>query len=59
VLKRWGGAITHGTVNKQASRRRQEWWHLPSNLGVGKLVKVAVGGKFHWRGEKRHFPCEL
>jgi hypothetical protein len=27
--------------------------------GVGKLVKVAVGGKFHGRGGKTHFPCEL
>jgi hypothetical protein len=27
--------------------------------GVGKLVKVAVGGKLHRRGGKAHFPCEL
>jgi hypothetical protein len=27
--------------------------------GVGKLVKVAVGGKLHRIGEKAHFPCEL
>jgi hypothetical protein len=27
--------------------------------GVGKLVKVAVGGKLHKRGGKTHFPHEL
>jgi hypothetical protein len=27
--------------------------------GVGKLVKVVVGGKLHRRGEKTHFPCKL
>jgi hypothetical protein len=27
--------------------------------GAGKLVKVAVGGKLHKRGEKAHFTCEL
>jgi hypothetical protein len=27
--------------------------------GVGKLVKMVVGGKLHRRGEKTHFPCEL
>jgi hypothetical protein len=27
--------------------------------GVEKLVKVAVGGKLHRRGEKTHFPREL
>jgi hypothetical protein len=27
--------------------------------GVGKLVKVEVGGKLHRRGGKTHFPCEL
>jgi hypothetical protein len=26
---------------------------------VGKLVKVAVGGKLHRRGGKTHFPREL
>jgi hypothetical protein len=40
--KKGGGEILNGTVNKQAGRRRQEWWPPPSNLGVGKLVKVAV-----------------
>jgi hypothetical protein len=42
VPKMEGGAIPHGTVNKQASQRRQEWWPPPSNLRVGKLVTVAV-----------------
>jgi hypothetical protein len=27
--------------------------------GAGKLVKAAVGGKLHRRGEKTHFPREL
>jgi hypothetical protein len=27
--------------------------------GAGKLVKVAVGGKLHRRGEKTHFLREL
>jgi hypothetical protein len=27
--------------------------------GMGKLVKVAVGGKLHRRRGKGHFPCEL
>jgi hypothetical protein len=27
--------------------------------GVGKLVRVAEGGKLHRRGGKSHFPCEL
>jgi hypothetical protein len=27
--------------------------------GAEKLVKVAVGGKLHRKGEKTHFPCEL
>jgi hypothetical protein len=59
VLKRRGGEIPHGTINKQASWRRQEWHPLPSNLGAGKLVKVAAWWKLHWRGGKGHFPCEL
>jgi hypothetical protein len=32
---------------------------MPSNLGAGKLVKVAVGGKLHRRGGKAHFPHAL
>jgi hypothetical protein len=27
--------------------------------GVGKLVKVAMGGKLHRRGGNTNFPCEL
>jgi hypothetical protein len=42
LLKTEGGAIPHGTVKKEAGWRRQEWWPPPSNLGVGKLVKLAV-----------------
>jgi hypothetical protein len=28
-------------------------------LGMGKLVRVAEGGKLHKRGGKTHFPHEL
>jgi hypothetical protein len=59
VLKRKGGAILHETVKKQPVWRRHEWWHLPRNLGAGKLVKVAVLGKHHWKGGKGHFPYAL
>jgi hypothetical protein len=45
--------------NKQTGWRRQEWWPPPSNLGLGKLVKVAVRRKLHWRWGKGHFPREL
>jgi hypothetical protein len=45
-------------VNKRG-QRRQEQQHTPSNQERGKLVKVAVGGKLHRRGEKAHFPSEL
>jgi hypothetical protein len=27
--------------------------------GTGKLINAAVGGKFHRRGRKTHFLCEL
>jgi hypothetical protein len=39
--KEGGGVIPHGTVNKQAGLRRQQWRIPPSNLGVGKLVRVS------------------
>jgi hypothetical protein len=59
VQKRGRQEIPHRTVNKQAGWRRQEWRHLPSNIGAGKLVKVVVGGKLHRRGGRGYFPCEL
>jgi hypothetical protein len=58
-VRKWGGALPHETVNKQADWRRQESWHPPSNLGAGKLVKMVVGGKLHRRRGKGHFPREL
>jgi hypothetical protein len=58
VQKRVGGEILHGTVNKQASWRRKERWHPPSNQ-EWEIVKVVVGGKLHRRGGKCHFPREL
>jgi hypothetical protein len=58
----WGKGILHGTVNKQAGQTGE----APAGAGartqqpgVGKLVRVAEGGKLHRRGGKTHFPCEL
>jgi hypothetical protein len=42
VLESGVGVLPHGTVNKQAGQRKQEWWQLPRNLAVGKLLTVAV-----------------
>jgi hypothetical protein len=33
--------------------------HTQQQPGVGKLVKVVVGGKLHSRGEKTLFPHDL
>jgi hypothetical protein len=43
-------------INKLAGEGRSGTHAQQS--GAGKLVKV-VGGKFHRRGGKTHFPCEL
>jgi hypothetical protein len=51
--------IPHGTVNKQARPEKAGAAVHAKQPGVGKLVKVAEGGKLHRRGEKAHFPCEL
>jgi hypothetical protein len=58
----WGKGILPGTVNKQAGWAGE----APAGAGVhaqhpgvGKLVRVVEGGKFHRRGEKTHFPHEL
>jgi hypothetical protein len=48
----WGKGILPWTVNKQAGQVREA-------LGVGKLVRVAEGGKLHRRGGKTHLPHEL
>jgi hypothetical protein len=58
VLKRGEREIAHGTVHKQAGQKAGTAAHA-QQPGVGKLVKEAVGGKLHRRGEKTHFLCEL
>jgi hypothetical protein len=58
----WGKGILPGTVNKQARRAREPLEGAEActqQPGVGKLVRVAEGGKLHRRGGKTHFPCEL
>jgi hypothetical protein len=53
VLKRGGGEILTSQPEKAGAAAHT---HQP---GVGKLVKVAVGGKVHRRRRKIHFPREL
>jgi hypothetical protein len=55
--KDWEKGILPRTVNKQvgwvgAAARAQQ-------PGVGKLMRVAEGGKLHRRGGKTHLPHEL
>jgi hypothetical protein len=60
--KDWGKGILHGTVNKQARRAVEVLEGAGAHAqqpGMGKLVRVAEGGKLHRRGGKTHFPCEL
>jgi hypothetical protein len=58
----WRKGIFPGTVNKQPGRAGEapagEGAHT-QQPGVGKLVRVAEGGKLYRRGGKTHFPCEL
>jgi hypothetical protein len=54
-----GRGILHGTVNKQAGPEKAGTAAYSLQSEAGKLVKAAVGGKLHRRGEKAHFPCEL
>jgi hypothetical protein len=58
VLKqgRAGKSLMELEINKLAGEGRSGTHAQQS--GAGKLVKV-VGGKFHRRGGKTHFPCEL
>jgi hypothetical protein len=51
--------IPHRTVNKQARLEKAGAAAQAQQPGVGKLVKVVVGGKLHRRGGKTHFPHEL
>jgi hypothetical protein len=54
VPKRGEGEIPHKKLAGEGRSGR------PTQLpGVGKFVKVAVGGKLHRRGGKTHFPREL
>jgi hypothetical protein len=60
--KDWGKGILPGTVNKQAGRDGETpvgAGACAQQPGVGKLVRVVVGGKLHRRGGKTYFPCEL
>jgi hypothetical protein len=53
VPKRWEGkSLTSWLEKARAAAHTQQ-------PGVGKLVKVAVGGKLHRRRGKTHFPLEL
>jgi hypothetical protein len=58
----WGKGILPRTVNKQAGWAGEALTGVGAcaqQPGVGKLVKVVVGGKLHRRGGKTHFPHEL
>jgi hypothetical protein len=58
----WGKGILPRTVNKQARRAGKALVGAGVHTqqpGVGKLVRVAQGGKLHRRGGKTHFPREL
>jgi hypothetical protein len=58
----WGKGILPGTVNKQAWQAEEALEGVGERSqqpGVGKLVRVAEGGKLHRRGGKTHLPHEL
>jgi hypothetical protein len=60
VLKRRGGEIPYGTVNKQARAAKAGAVAHTQQPGAEKLVKVAVGGKLHRRGGRPtcHINCK-
>jgi hypothetical protein len=53
-----GGRPTSHVSCKQTHQLTGTIAHMQQS-GVGKLVKMAVGGKLHRRGGKTHFLCEL
>jgi hypothetical protein len=58
----WGKGILPRTVNKQAGQAGEALAGAGARTqqpGMGKLVRVAEGGKLHRRGGKTHFPYEL
>jgi hypothetical protein len=58
----WGKGILPRTVNKQAGQAGEAPAGAGAHtqqLGEGKLVRVAEGGKVHRRGGKTHFPHDL
>jgi hypothetical protein len=57
--KEGGRGVPHRTISKQTRPEKAGAAAHAQQPGVGKLVKVVVGGKLHRRGEKAHFPCEL
>jgi hypothetical protein len=55
----WGKGILPSNVNKQAGQAGEAPVGVGAcaqQPGVGKLVRVAEGGKFHRREGKTHFP---
>jgi hypothetical protein len=57
-----GKGILPRTVNKQARQAREALvgaGACAQQPGMGRLVRVAKGGKLHRRGGKTHFPQEL
>jgi hypothetical protein len=60
VPKRGVEAIPNGTVNKQAGPEKAGALAHAQEPGVGKLVKVPVGGKLHRRGGRptSHMNCK-
>jgi hypothetical protein len=60
--KDWRKGILPRNVNKQARQAGEAQVGVvvcAQQPGVGKLMRVAEGGKLHRREGKTHFPCEL
>jgi hypothetical protein len=58
----WGKGILPRIVNKQVRRTGEALagaGTCAQQPRVGKLVRMAKGGKLHRRGGKTHFPHEL
>jgi hypothetical protein len=56
-VPKWGGkGISHGTVNKEARPEKAGAAAHAQQSGVGKLVKVVVGGKLHRKEGKDPLP---
>jgi hypothetical protein len=55
------GSLEHrrGEEGKSLTSQLEKAGVVAQQPGVGKLVKVVVGGKLHRREGKAHFPHEL